>query len=700
MTNSRTYPEGVTSWIDIEHQDLDKAKAFYGALFGWAFTEATPPGAPFRYFIANLDGLDVAGLGGPAEDSSESVSSAWNTYIAVDNADDTAARVEAAGGGVVEPATDARDGGRSVVCRDPFAVPFRLWQAGKRLGAQVVNTPGGWNFSDLHAANPEASAEFYSKVFGWVFDDLGFATMIRVPGYGDQLAATIDPEIHSRQADVQAPPGFADAIGWLSPVRNDEEPHWHVSFTLADRDKTASEAERLGGTVLSQIDSEWTRDALDPRSPKRGFHREPVHATFALRLQPSRHAPWLVSPALVKAHDFARLLRRTDAVVPNDELESRLKEGKTLRVKLGLDPTAPAVTLGWAVVLRKLRDFQEQGHTAVLIVGDFTAQVGDPSLRRETRKRLTAAEVRGYASQVLSQFEKVLLPEPLEIRYNSEWLAALDMAEVLNLTSVATVAQLLERSDFATRFEANNPISVMEFLYPLLQGYDSVAVKADVELGGSDQLWNLMMGRVVQERYGQRPQIAMTMPLLVGTDGVHKMSQSLGNFIGVDEPAADIFGKVMSVRDEAMPDWFRLATELSDEQIAAITLLHPREAKSRLAREITALYTSEQEADDAATEFDRIFSQRERPSEIEEFVLPADDPVNLASLLRAAGLVASAGEARSTACSRGDFDRQGTPQRRVGGAEFVGRRGLEGRQEALYTVGGSVAQRQEVGELL
>ncbi len=266
--------------------------------------------------------------------------------------------------------------------------------------------------------------------------------------------------------------------------------------------------------------------------------------------------------------DRARLLRRTDVVTPVEDFNARLAEGRQMRIKLGLDPTAPAVTLGWAVVLRKLRDFQEQGHVAVLIVGDFTAQVGDPSARNETRKRLTAEEVRGYASQVLSQFEKVLLPEPLEIRYNSEWLANLDMAGILDLTSVATVAQLLERSDFAKRFEANNPISVMEFLYPLLQGYDSVAVKADVELGGSDQLWNLMMGRVVQERYGQRPQVAMTLPLLIGTDGVHKMSQSLGNYIGVDEPAKEIFGKVMSIPDETMPDWFRLATELGEAEIA------------------------------------------------------------------------------------------------------------------------------------
>lgn len=342
----------------------------------------------------------------------------------------------------------------------------------------------------------------------------------------------------------------------------------------------------------------------------------------------------------------ARLLRRTDVVTPIEDFNDRLGEGRQLRVKLGLDPTAPAVTLGWAVVLRKLRDFQEQGHVAVLIVGDFTAQVGDPSDRSETRKRLTAEEVRSYASQVLTQFEKVLLPEPLEIRYNSEWLGALDMAEILNLTSVATVAQLLERSDFAKRFEANNPISVMEFLYPLLQGYDSVAVEADVELGGSDQLWNLMMGRVVQERYGQRPQVAMTLPLLVGTDGVHKMSQSLGNYIGVDEPAREIYGKVMSIPDETMADWFRLATELADSQIADITALHPREAKSRLAHEIAALYTSEKEAESAAAEFDRVFSQREQPAEIEEFALPADDPVNLASLLREAGVVASAAEAR------------------------------------------------------
>jgi tyrosyl-tRNA synthetase len=335
-----------------------------------------------------------------------------------------------------------------------------------------------------------------------------------------------------------------------------------------------------------------------------------------------------------------------------DELGSRIAEGRKLRVKLGLDPTAPAVTLGWAVVLRKLRDFQEQGHTAVLIVGDFTARVGDPSLRSETRRQLTAEEVRGYADAVLSQFEKVLLPQPLEIRYNSEWLAPLDMTAVLRLTATATVAQLLERGDFAKRFESNSPISVMEFMYPLLQGYDSVAVEADVELGGSDQLWNLMMGRVIQERYGQRPQIAMTLPLLLGTDGVQKMSQSLGNYIGVTEAAAEIYGKVMSIPDSLMAQWFELATELSPSEVDRIVTglsagtMHPRDAKRLLARSITELYWDAAAAAEAEAAFDRTFRDHEPPELMAEALLPGGDPIHLPSLLREIGLVASGSEGR------------------------------------------------------
>jgi tyrosyl-tRNA synthetase len=346
------------------------------------------------------------------------------------------------------------------------------------------------------------------------------------------------------------------------------------------------------------------------------------------------------------------LMRGVDVVKPPEALADKLATGKPLRVKLGLDPTAPAVTLGWAVVLRKLRHFQELGHMAVLIVGDFTAQVGDPSGKSETRKRLTREEVMGYSESVLTQFRKVLLPEPLEIRYNSEWLASFDMGEVLELTSKVTVAQMLERGDFAQRFDNNVPISVMEFMYPLLQGYDSVAVEADVELGGSDQLWNLMMGRVIQERYGMTPQVAMTMPLLLGTDGVHKMSQSLGNYIGVDDPPEDIFGKTMSIPDELMGQWFLLAADTHPEEVAAISsrlvdgTAHPGLVKRDLARRLVALYWDDTVAVAAEEAFDLIHRRGEIPEGIPEYPLPPEATISLPSLLRDAGMAASAGEAR------------------------------------------------------
>ncbi len=261
----RTYPPGVPSWVDVEHRDIEGAKAFYGGLFGWTFQDATPPDAPSRYVIARLDGLDAAGIGSPGDRAPNAP--AWNTYLAVDDADAVAARIEASGGRVVRAATDAGEGGRSAQCADPSGVPFRLWQATRRLGAQIVNAPGGWNFSDLRAADPAVAAAFYSGVFGWSFDDLGFATMIRVPGYGEHLATTSDPGIHERQAAVSVPPGFADAIGWMGTAAPGETPHWHVSFTVADRNRIAGDAQRLGGTVLNQDDSLWTRTALirDPQ---------------------------------------------------------------------------------------------------------------------------------------------------------------------------------------------------------------------------------------------------------------------------------------------------------------------------------------------------------------------------------------------------------------------------------------------------
>jgi len=334
------------------------------------------------------------------------------------------------------------------------------------------------------------------------------------------------------------------------------------------------------------------------------------------------------------------LLRYTDRVVPREDLVAKLGEGRPLRVKLGLDPTAPSVTLGWAVVLRKLRHFQEMGHIAVLIVGDFTARVGDPSERAETRKRLTADEVNGYAENVLGQFRKILLPENLEIRRNSEWLASLDMAGILELTAAATVAQMLERSDFANRYQEGTPISIMEFLYPLLQGYDSVAVKADIELGGSDQLWNLMMGRVVQERYGMQPQVALTMPILVGVDGTRRMGQSLANYIGVDEAPDEMFGKTMSIPDDAMPQWLRLAADLEPDEVARIEAglasgdLHPGETKRRLARAVTALYWGDEQATAAEQAFDQVFKMGGIPDDIEAFSLTEEDPVTVPGLIR------------------------------------------------------------------
>lgn len=346
------------------------------------------------------------------------------------------------------------------------------------------------------------------------------------------------------------------------------------------------------------------------------------------------------------------LLRNVDTFLPEGELAVRIGEGRPLRIKLGLDPTAPAVTLGWAVVLRKLREFQDLGHTAVLIVGDFTAQVGDPSGRSETRKRLSAEEVHGYAQSVLTEFGLILDQDRLEIRYNSEWLASLDMAGMLELASSTTLAQMLERDDFATRYAAQQPISMIEFVYPLLQGYDSVAVEADVELGGTDQLFNLVIGRRVQERYGQRPQMVLTMPLLVGTDGRKKMSQSLGNYIGITEEPFDMFGKIMSIPDELMVQYYRLVSNLGWGEVTDVCTrltsggIHPNEAKRRLGRAVVTQYHGEPAASEAEARFDQVFKAREVPDDIPEFRLPDTDEIAVASLLRETGLVSSGAEGR------------------------------------------------------
>ncbi|MFF1383135.1 VOC family protein [Arthrobacter sp. NPDC058288] len=258
----RTYPQGVPCWIDTEQPDVEAAAEFYSGLLGWTFEDVMPPGAPGRYLIAKLDGREVGGMA-----STHGGTAVWSTYIAVEDADAAVQRLVVAGATVRSTPADAGEGGRSAVLNDPEGAEFRIWQARLRLGAQVVNLPGAWNFSDLHTANPGAAVAFYEDAFGWQVDDLGFAMMIRRPGYGDHLEATADPGIRARQSGLAAPPGFEDAIAWIAPTAPDEPPHWHVSFTVADRDQIVAEARRLGAQVLRQNDTEWTRTALirDPQ---------------------------------------------------------------------------------------------------------------------------------------------------------------------------------------------------------------------------------------------------------------------------------------------------------------------------------------------------------------------------------------------------------------------------------------------------
>ncbi|MBD0322551.1 MAG: VOC family protein [Aldersonia sp.] len=261
MSMQRTYPEGVTSWIDTERDDVEATKAFYGGLLGWSFADAAPPDAPQRYVIAQVNGADAAGIGGQTAGAGLPSAPVWHTYIAVDDANAAADRVVRAGGRIVTPPTSPGPAGIWAGCEDSTGVEFRLWQAGRRLGAQITNVPSAWNFSDLHTADLAAAKSFYGAVFGWEFADLGFATMIRQPGYGDHLAATVDPGIYERQSAI-SPIGFADAIAWLNESQAGETPHWHVTFSVADRDAAVATVERLGGTVVSRSESEWTKAAV------------------------------------------------------------------------------------------------------------------------------------------------------------------------------------------------------------------------------------------------------------------------------------------------------------------------------------------------------------------------------------------------------------------------------------------------------
>jgi len=326
-------------------------------------------------------------------------------------------------------------------------------------------------------------------------------------------------------------------------------------------------------------------------------------------------------------------------LISEAELRRKLSSGRPLRAKLGLDPSRPDIHIGHSVVLRRLRDFQELGHTAVLIVGDFTAQVGDPSGRSSTRPALTKQEADDNAATYFEQAQRVLLPENLEIRYNSEWLGSMGIDDVLRLTARSTVARMLERDDFAKRYAAGEPISVMELLYPLLQAWDSVMVQADVELGGTDQLFNFLAARPIMQQEGQEPQVVLTMPLLVGLDGKQKMSKSLDNYVGITEPPGQQYGKVMSLPDETMPEYFTLTTGWPPARVAE-TLgdldagrLTARDAKRLLARTVVDLYHGDNAGASAEAEFDRVFRAHEAPSDVPEVRVPASR-IRVATLLR------------------------------------------------------------------
>lgn len=347
-------------------------------------------------------------------------------------------------------------------------------------------------------------------------------------------------------------------------------------------------------------------------------------------------------------------------IVPEKELleklERSVKTGKPLRVKLGADPSAPDIHLGHSVVLRKLRDFQDLGHHVIFIIGDFTGRIGDPTGKSETRKALTIEEVKANAKTYKEQVGKILDMDKTEVVFNSKWLDRLTFEDVIKISSTYTVARMLERDDFAKRYAGEKPISLHEFLYPLAQGYDSVAIQADVELGGTDQKFNLLVGRDLQREFGLEPQIALMMPIIEGTDGVQKMSKSLGNYIGISEEPNEMYGKTMSIPDNLMVKYYELVTRIPMEEVEEIKnalndgKLHPRDAKMRLAREIVTMFHGKEAALQAENHFKQVFQRGDLPDEIPEYFLPAaeldGDRIWSVKLLTLAGLTPSNAEAR------------------------------------------------------
>ncbi len=336
-----------------------------------------------------------------------------------------------------------------------------------------------------------------------------------------------------------------------------------------------------------------------------------------------------------------KLARGTTEIISLADLEAKLKEGRPLVIKAGFDPTAPDIHLGHTVLLRKMKQFQDLGHDIVFLIGDFTAQVGDPTGRNELRKKMSMQDIEKNAATYKAQVFKILDPKKTRVVFNSHWLNKLTPQDLLELSAHSTVAQMLARSDFKKRFESGKEISLLEFIYPLLQGYDSVHLKADVELGGNDQKFNLLMGRQLQEAYGQKPQVVLMTPLLEGTDGVNKMSKSLGNTIGINDEPNDIFGKVMSISDELMMRYYEILTEVNLEEVKK---LHPKEAKLQLAQLIVDMFHPVDEGAKARAHFENTFSQHQIPENIPEFKIESGQ--KLVDILVLTQMVASRNEAR------------------------------------------------------
>jgi tyrosyl-tRNA synthetase len=361
---------------------------------------------------------------------------------------------------------------------------------------------------------------------------------------------------------------------------------------------------------------------------------------------------------MLSVQEQLKVIRRgTVEIIPEDELilklEESIRENRPLRIKQGFDPTAPDIHLGHTVCLRKLRQFQELGHQVVLIIGDYTGMVGDPSGRSETRPQLTPEEIEKNARTYQEQFFKVVDKGKTETHRNGEWFSKMSFQQIMHLASNFTVARMLERDDFFKRYKEQTPISIHELFYPLMQGYDSVMINADVEIGGTEQKFNLLAGRQIQEVYGQKPQVALTMPVLVGTDGRERMAKSSGNYIGVAEPPGEIFGKIMSIPDEQIYTYFELVTDVGADDLARIkdelgqNKTNPMILKKRLGKEIVRIYYTQEEADKACQEFERVFSKKELPEEIpEKHVQYEEAEIWIGHYLKEAGCVSSTSEVK------------------------------------------------------